>query len=66
MPGQARAACGRSDRGAQDLSFQELHALVRVSPGEWLDLGSVVESANEANRRILSTRRSRAAMTHVS
>jgi hypothetical protein len=31
--------------------------VVTVRPGEWTDLGGTVESSNEVNRQILSTRR---------
>ena len=31
--------------------------MVTVKPGEWVDLGGAVESTNEVNRQILSTRR---------
>jgi Bacterial type II and III secretion system protein len=48
----------RSNQGAQTINFQELGTVVTVKPGEWVDLGGAVESANEVNRQILSTRRS--------
>lgn len=48
----------RSNQGAQTINFQELSTVVTVKPGEWVDLGGAVESANEVNRQILSTRRS--------
>ena len=48
----------RSNQGAQIVHFQELRTLVTVKPGEWVDLGGAVESVNEVNRQILSTRRS--------
>jgi hypothetical protein len=47
----------RSDQGAQTVNFQELRTVLNVKPGEWVDLGGAVESANEVNRRILGTRR---------
>ncbi len=48
----------RSNQGAQSINFQELSTVVTVKPGEWVDLGGAVESSNEINRQILSTRRS--------
>jgi len=48
----------RSNQGAQTINFQELGTVVTVKPGEWVDLGGAVESANEVNRQILGTRRS--------
>ena len=48
----------RSNQGAQTINFQELSTVVTVKPGEWVDLGGAVESANEVNRQILGTRRS--------
>jgi type II secretory pathway component GspD/PulD (secretin) len=47
----------RSSQGAQTVNFQELRTVVAVKPGEWVDLGGAVESANEVTRQILSTRR---------
>ena len=44
----------RGDQGVQTINFQELRTLVMVKPGEWVDLGGVVETANEVNRRILN------------
>jgi type II secretory pathway component GspD/PulD (secretin) len=48
----------RSNQGAQTVNFLELRTVVTVKPGEWVDLGGAVESANEVNRQILSTRSS--------
>lgn len=48
----------RSNQGTQTVNFQELRTVVTVQPGEWVDLGGTVESTNEVNRQILSTRRS--------
>jgi type II secretory pathway component GspD/PulD (secretin) len=48
----------RSNEGMQTVHFQELRTLVTVKPGEWVDLGGAVESADEVSRQILSTRRS--------
>ncbi len=48
----------RSNQGTQTVNFQELRTVVTVKPGEWVDLGGTVESTNEVNRQILSTRRS--------
>ena len=48
----------RSNQGTQAVNFQELRTVVTVKPGEWVDLGGAVESNNEVNRQILSTRRS--------
>lgn len=47
----------RSNQGTQIANFQELRTMVTVKPGEWVDLGGAVESTNEVNRQILSTRR---------
>ncbi|MBS1235949.1 MAG: NolW protein [Proteobacteria bacterium] len=47
----------RSNQGTQTVNFQELRTVVTVKPGEWVDLGGVVESTNEVNRQILSTHR---------
>ena len=47
----------RSNQGTQTVNFQELRTVVTVKPGEWVDLGGAVESTNEVNRQILSTRR---------
>lgn len=44
----------RGDQGVQTVNFQKLRTLVMVKPGQWVDLGGVVETANEVNRRILS------------
>jgi type II secretory pathway component GspD/PulD (secretin) len=46
----------RNNQGTQTVNFQELRTVVMVNPGEWVDLGGVVESTNEVNRQILSTR----------
>ena len=48
----------RNNHGTQAVNFQELRTVVTVKPGEWVDLGGAVESANTVNRQILSTRRS--------
>lgn len=47
----------RGNQGIQTVSFQELLTVVTVKPGEWVDLGGLVESTNEVSRQILSTRR---------
>ena len=47
----------RSNQGTQIANFLELRTVVTVKPGEWVDLGGAVESTNEVNRQILSTRR---------
>jgi len=47
----------RGNQGTQIANFQELRTVVTVIPGEWVDLGGAVESTNEVNRQILSTRR---------
>ena len=47
----------RSSQGAQTVNFQELRTVLMVKPGEWVDLGGAVESANEVNRQILGIRR---------
>lgn len=46
----------RSNQGTQTFNFQELHTVVMVNPGEWVDLGGAVESNNEVNRHIFNTR----------
>ena len=47
----------RDSQGAQTVNFQELRTVLMVKPGEWVDLGGAVESANEVNRQILGIRR---------
>lgn len=47
----------RGDQGVQTVNFQELRTVVMVKAGEWVDLGGVVESANEVNRQILAMQR---------
>jgi type II secretory pathway component GspD/PulD (secretin) len=44
----------RSNHGVQVVDYQELRTQVTVTPGEWVDLGGIVKSANEVNRQILS------------
>jgi type II secretory pathway component GspD/PulD (secretin) len=44
----------RSSQGNQVVEMRELRTTVMVTPGEWTDIGGVVESANEVNRAILS------------
>jgi type II secretory pathway component GspD/PulD (secretin) len=44
----------RSAQGSQIVEMRELRTTVMVTPGEWTDIGGVVESANEVNRAILS------------
>jgi len=46
----------RSNQGLETVNFQELRTVVMVKPGEWVDLGGLVESTNDVNRQILSTR----------
>ncbi len=48
-----------SSHGLQTVNFQELGTVVTVRLGEWVDLGGMVESANQVNRQILSTRHNR-------
>jgi hypothetical protein len=48
----------RSSHGTQVIEVRELATTVSVPLGEWLDLGGVIESANELNRQILATGRS--------
>jgi len=43
----------RTDQGLRTVNLQELRTEVVLPPGEWVDLGGVLESANEVNRRIL-------------
>lgn len=47
----------RGDRGTQILNLQELRTEVEAAPGEWIDLGGVLESANQLNRQILTESR---------
>ena len=47
----------RSNQGAQIVNFQELRTVLTVAPGEWVDLGGAVGSANELSRQIFSARR---------
>lgn len=44
----------RSSQGSQIVEMRELRTTVMVTPGEWTDIGDVVESANQVNRTILS------------
>jgi hypothetical protein len=44
-------------QGTQTVNFQELRTTVTIAPREWVDLGGMVESANEVNRQILNTER---------
>lgn len=44
----------RGDRGTQIVNLQELRTEVMVAPGEWVDIGGVLESANQVNRQILA------------
>ena len=44
----------RSSQGSQIVEMRELRTQVVVTPGEWTDIGAVMESANEVNRTILS------------
>lgn len=44
----------RGDRGTQIVNLQELRTEVEAAPGEWIDLGGVLESANQLNRQILA------------
>lgn len=48
----------RSSRGIQVIEVRELSTTVTVRRGEWLDLGGVIESANDLNRQIFATYRS--------
>ena len=47
----------RGDQGAQTVNFQELSTVIMVKAGEWIDLGGMVETANEVNRQIFATQR---------
>ncbi len=44
----------RGDRGTQIVNLQELRTEVEAAPGEWVDLGGVLESANQVSRQILA------------
>lgn len=44
----------RGDRGTQIVNLQELRTEIMAAPGEWVDLGGVLESANQLNRQILA------------
>jgi hypothetical protein len=44
----------RGDQGLRTVDFQELRTEIVVPPGEWVDLGGLLESAHEVNRTILS------------
>lgn len=46
----------RADHGVQTVHFEELRTQLTVQPGEWVDLGGIVGSAHELNRRILGSR----------
>jgi type II secretory pathway component GspD/PulD (secretin) len=39
--------------GERTVNFQELRTVLTVTPGEWVDLGSSLESGNEVSREIL-------------
>lgn len=45
----------RTSQGSQIVEFQELRTQVTATPGEWVDLGGMVESANDVNRQILGS-----------
>ena len=51
----------RSNRGTQTVEFRELRTEITVKPGEWVDLGGAVGSANDVNRQIFSRRQQTAA-----
>lgn len=44
--------------GGGIVDFQELATTVRVSPGQWFDLGGTMQTRDEVSRAILSTRSS--------
>lgn len=46
----------RGDHGVQTVNFAELGTQLTVRPGEWVDLGAIVGTAHELNRRILNSR----------
>lgn len=46
----------RAGGGYETVELQELATTVSVRPGEWLDLGGAVETANDVNRQIFATR----------
>lgn len=48
----------RDNQGTQVVDFEELRTVVTVRPGEWIDLGGVVGSANNVNREIFGATRS--------
>lgn len=47
----------RGSQGTQIVNFEELRTVVTVRPGEWVDLGGVVGSANNVNREIFGSAR---------
>jgi type II secretory pathway component GspD/PulD (secretin) len=51
----------RTDQGNQVIQFTELQTEIVVRPGEWVDLGGLVEHSNDVNRQILASRDQRAA-----
>jgi len=44
----------RDDRGTRIVNLRELRTEVVAAPGEWVELGGVLESANQLNRQILA------------
>jgi len=44
----------RSSQGTQTIDFQELQTEVSIRPGEWTDIGGILETANAVNQRILA------------
>ena len=52
-----RGSQGVNEASFTTVNFQELRTVLMVKPGEWVDLGGAVESANEVNRQILGIRR---------
>ncbi len=51
----------RTDQGNRVIQFMELQTEIVVRPGEWVDLGGLVEHSNDVNRQILASRDQRTA-----
>lgn len=55
-----------SERGNEDVVFQEMRTTVRATLGEWIEIGSLVDQSNAVNRAILfGARESTDSQRHV-
>jgi len=51
----------RTDRGDRIVQFLDLRTEIIVTPGEWVDLGGMVEQISNVHRQILASRRQHSA-----